>query len=218
MDIANIVKLYTKNKWSLRMIADKYQTNHHYIKRLLLKQGVIIVRNNHKRTLSEEHKNKISESRKRLKNSGWKPYNLGLKVIDMENGKELLYKNMKAHLRYEVSLEWLMSFDDIEKLKLLNKSITRKRDCTGFNTELYIKFIEKFYYDDQFNKIYNLWLRKQDRYSKPSLDHIIPKSKGGRSDDLSNLRFVTWLENRIKNDLDIDEWNRIKSNIKEYLV
>ena len=61
-------------------------------------------------------------------------------------------------------------------------------------------------------------VKKQDRYSKPSLDHIIPKSKGGKLNDLDNLQFITWLENRIKNDLYIDEWNNIKNNIKEYLI
>ena len=167
---------------------------------------------------TEEHKKNISKSRKKLKDRGWKPYNTGLKTMDRENGKEIICKNMKAHLKYDVPLEWLMSFDDIEKLKLLNKSISRKRDNAGFDTDLYIKFIEKFYYDTQFNKVYNLWLKKQDRYSKPSLDHIIPKSKGGKLNDLDNLQFITWLENRIKNDLYIDEWNNIKNNIKEYLI
>ena len=218
MDIGNIIKLYTVDKWSLRMIADKYQTNHHHIKKLLVEQGIPIIKNNHKRIFTEEHKKNISKSRKKLKDRGWKPYNTGLKTMDRENGKEIICKNMKAHLKYDVPLEWLMSFDDIEKLKLLNKSISRKRDNAGFDTDLYIKFIEKFYYDTQFNKVYNLWLKKQDRYSKPSLDHIIPKSKGGKLNDLDNLQFITWLENRIKNDLYIDEWNNIKNNIKEYLI
>lgn len=218
MNTDDIIKLYTIDKWSLRMIAEKYQTNHHYIKRLLLKQGIVIIKNNHKKSLTEEHKNNISKSRKKLKDMGWKPYNLGLKTMSRKNGKELIYKNMKAHLKYDVSLDWLMSFEDIEKLKLLNKSISRKRDCIGFNTELYIKFIEKFYYDTQFNLIYSFWLKKQDKYSKPSLDHIIPRSKGGKLNDLNNLQFITWLENRIKNDLDVDEWNTIKNNIKDYLI
>ena len=46
-------------------------------------------------------------------------------------------KNMKAHLKYDVSFEWLDSFTDIEKLKYLNRSISRKRDCEGFTTEIY---------------------------------------------------------------------------------
>ena len=163
-----------------------------------------------KRIFTEEHKRKISESRKKLKEKGWKPYNLGLKTCDRKNGKELLFKNMKAHLKYNVSLEWLMKFDDIEKLKILNKSITRNRDCANFNTNFYICFIEKFYYDEQFNKIYNKWTENKCKYLKPSLDHINPKSKGCELDDLSNLQFLTWFENRAKNDLSQADWNSIK--------
>lgn len=35
-------------------------------------------------------------------------------------------KNMKAHLKYDVSIEWLSKFEDIEKLKYLNRSLSRK--------------------------------------------------------------------------------------------
>ena len=62
MDIGNIIKLYTVDKWSLRMIADKYQTNHHHIKKLLVGQGIPIIKNNHKRIFTEEHKKNISKS------------------------------------------------------------------------------------------------------------------------------------------------------------
>ena len=91
MNTDDIIKLYTIDKWSLRMIAEKYQTNHHYIKRLLLKQGIVIIKNNHKKSLTEEHKNNISKSRKKLKDMGWKPYNLELKTMSRKNGKELIY-------------------------------------------------------------------------------------------------------------------------------
>ena len=213
MDIQDIIKLYTIDKWSLRMIADKYNTNHHFIKRLLIKQNVEIVKRNNKKKLSEEHKNKIKESRQKLKEQGWKPYNYGKKSSNLA-----LYKNMKNHLRYDITLDWLMQFEDIEKMKVLNKSITRNRDCINFDTNFYKSFIEKFYNDEQFNKIYNLWKNKQDKYLKPSLDHVVPKSKGGDLKDLNNLQFLTWFENRAKNDLSNDEWLKIKNNIKEYLI
>ncbi len=74
-----------------------------------------------KRIFSEEHKRKIGESRKKLKANGWIPYNLGLKMDSLS-----VLKNMKAHLKYDVSIEWLSKFEDIEKLKYLNRSLSRK--------------------------------------------------------------------------------------------
>ena len=103
-----------------------------------------------KRIFTEEHKTKISNSRKKLKANGWKPYNVGLKTIDRKNGKELLFKNMKAHLKYNVTLEWLMQFQDIERVKYLNRAISRKRDSDGFTDDIYMKYIEKFYNNDKF--------------------------------------------------------------------
>ena len=40
-------------------------------------------------------------------------YNLGLKMDSLS-----VLKNMKAHLKYDVSLEWLSKFEDIEKIKV----------------------------------------------------------------------------------------------------
>ena len=58
---------------------------------------------------------------------------------------------------------------------------------------------------------------KNDKYLKPSLDHIIPKSKGG-TDDLDNLQVLTWFENRCKNDMTEKEWNNMKERIGDYLI
>jgi 5-methylcytosine-specific restriction endonuclease McrA len=169
------------------------------------------------RHFTDEHKRKISESRKRLKANGWVPYNKGLKTLDRENGVELILKNMKAHLKYDVSLEWLSQFNDIEKLKYLNRSISRKRDCEGFTTKTYKQFIEKFYYDEKFNSLFDKWIESGDKWIKPSIDHIIPKSKGG-TNELSNLQFLSWFENRCKNDMTQAEWDMLKANIKEYIL
>ena len=75
-------------------------------------------------------------------------------------------------------------------------------------TEQWLKgFMNKFYYDDQFNKYYNDWLNIENRaeYAKPSIDHIIPLIKGGTW-DLSNLRIVPWCVNRAKYNFMPDEW------------
>ena len=164
-----------------------------------------------KREFSEEHKQKISESRKKLKANGWIPYNLGMKM-----DRILVLKNMKAHLKYDVSLEWLNKFEDIEKLKYLNRSISRKRDCEGFTTEIYIQFIENFYYNKRFNELYLKWIETNDKWIKPSLDHIKAKATGG---DLmiDNLQFISWLENRTKIDIEQEKWKEIKKNISYYL-
>ena len=166
---------------------------------------------NNLRVFTKEHRKKISDSRKLLKAKGWVPYNLGLKMSKLS-----LYKNMKAHLKYKVSLEWLESFDDIEKLKYLNKSISRKRDYEGFTTEIYKQFIEKFYSNKKFNELFDRWVETKNKWIKPSLDHIQPKAKNG-SLLLDNLQFISWLENRAKIDISQVEWSKIKSNINYYL-
>ena len=124
---------------------------------------------------------------------------------------------MKSHLRFNVELDWLYKFEDVEKLKFLNKSLTK--DGKYFNTEDYKNFIEKFYNDYKFNKIYNIWLNnKDDKYLKPSLDHINPKANDCNLNDLNNLQFLTWFENRCKNDMNQNEWNKLKNNINSYLI
>lgn len=213
-----IVNKYVNNKYSLRYLAEIFNTNHHLIKRILLKNGIKITRRNTLKKLTEEHKQKISNSRKKLKENGWIPYNKGLKTIDRKNGKELLYKNMIAHLRFDIVLDWLMKFENFEKLKCLNKAITKRNERFNVDSKWYINYIEKFYDDPQFNKIYNKWKEnKDDKYLLPTLDHINPKSNGG-SDDLYNLQFLSWFENRAKNNLSQKKWEELKQNINQYLL
>lgn len=208
-------KLYVNDRWTLRMIAEKFNTNHHFVKRKLLEMGVKITRRNSLKKFSDEHKRKISESRKKLKLNGWLPYNTGIKIIEQKNGREILLKNMKGHLRYNVSFEWLNQFDDIEKLKYLNRTIGRKRDNENFTTDIYKQFIEKFYNDKQFNYLYDEWIKTNNKWIKPSLDHIIPKSKNGEL-SIENLRFISWIENRSKVNILQKDWDEIKKNINYY--
>jgi hypothetical protein len=167
--------------------------------------------NKNKRTFTEEHKKKISESRKQLKYNGWIPYNLGMKM-----DRTSVLKNMRSHLKYDVTFDWLDTFEDIEKLKFLNRSISRKRDCAGFTTNIYIKFIEKFYFDKKFNELYSKWINTNDKWIKPSLDHIKAKSLGG-SLLIDNLQFISWLENRAKMNIEQEKWDKLKKNINYYL-
>jgi 5-methylcytosine-specific restriction endonuclease McrA len=205
LDTNEIVYLYTIEEMSLRAIAAKFKTDHHGIKRKLVSAGVEI-REKQKRVFSEEHRKNISKACR-----GRASWSTGKKM-----DRQALIKNMISHLEYDVSYEWADSFQDIEKLKFLNRSISRSRDRGGFTTETYIKFIEKFYYDENFNRLYELWIKTGNKWIKPSLDHIVPKSNNGEL-GIQNLTFLSWFENRAKADISLEEWNDIKNNMEYYL-
>jgi len=132
--------------------------------------------------------------------------------------KGSLYKNMAAHLRFDVSSEWLSGFSDIEKLKFMNSAITRRGGRFDLTTAEYIKYIGKFYKEDQFNKIYSAWVDSDfNKWKRPTIDHINPRTNGG-CNKLDNLQFLTWFENRTKCDMTQTEWDEVKKNIKEYLI
>ena len=183
-----IVKLY-ETGWSMRSIADHLGTNHKLISRELKRNGV--------------------KTRQPKNLRGIKKF-----ICDIERN----YNNMATHLRFNVSTTWLMKFKDFEKLKLLNDVITNRSGRWDISTEWYMKYIERFYSDSGFNSIYEHWLDSgKDPYKKPSIDHIIPKAKGG-TNAIENLQFLTWFENRCKNDMYQEDWNKLKSNIEEYFI
>ena len=108
---------------------------------------------------------------------------------------------MKAHLRFNVSLRWLQQFPNIDKLMILNDCITNRSGRFACSTKWYQVYIRKFYNDPQFNLVYLNWIGSdKERYLKPSIDHITPKAKGG-TNKISNLQFLSWFENRCKNEL-----------------
>jgi hypothetical protein len=188
MEKTEIVKMYNSGK-SMREIALIFSTNHKLISKILKSEGV--------------------ETRSPLNLRGKKKF---------ECSKERLYNNMATHLRFEVSVVWLMKFEDFDKLKLLNDVITNRENRYNESTNWYKSYIEFFYYDDKFNNIYKNWIKSDfERYKKPSIDHKVSKSKGG-TNDISNLQFLTWFENRCKNNMSQKEWNDVKNNLKDYFI
>lgn len=113
--------------------------------------------------------------------------------------------------------QWLYKFytNNWEKFQYLHSSIIR---TSGIKTEDwnskedYKEFYEYFYYNEQFNKVWEFWnSQPNDKVTfydmaKPSLDHIIPKAKGG-TNAKENLQFLTVFENLSKRDMTMEEWN-----------
>ena len=199
-----VIDAYIPHKTTLREVGRIVGIDHHRVKRILELEGMPIFKGN-QMPFTDEHKKNISKACK-----GRKAWSKGKKMP-----KESLYKNMASHIRFNVSSEWLSQFDDVEKLKFLNDSLSRKRDSKGFDTERYKSFILKFYNDDKFNVLYEKWIMTSDKWVRPSLDHINPKANGG-CNDLSNLQFLSWLENRTKSDMSQNEWDKVKANIGWY--
>ena len=73
-----------------------------------------------------------------------------------------------------------------------------------------IEFIDFFYYNEQFNTIFNLWVAcDRQQYLVPSVDHKISKINGG-GDEITNLHFITYAENMWKNSMNWEEWCQFK--------
>lgn len=203
--IDDICAAYIPGETSLRSIANKFGTNHHYVRRALQSKNIPIVRAK-RPPFSDEHRARISASSKGRK-SPW----AGKKVT-----REMLCKNMAQKIRFDVSWEWVNQFEDLEKLKFLNRCITPRDKRFQVTTEWYIEYINRFYYCDNFNRIYDKWLNNdKGSYFRPTIDHIVPVSKGG-DNSLENLQFLTWFENRCKNDMSQNEWDIMKSKINDY--
>lgn len=110
--------------------------------------------------------------------------------------------------------EYLLDFNDFDKFLFIHRAITHTINLINIDILRYKEYIEYFYKQEQFNKLYNFW-KKQTRldvfydWAKPSIDHIIPKAKGG-TNDLSNLQFLTTFENLTKRDMTMEEWKNFK--------
>ena len=114
----------------------------------------------------------------------------------------------------DLNEQYLCSFDDFDKFLFIHRSITHSINLINIDITRYKEYIEHFYYQNEFNSLYHFWL-KQPRgttfydLAKPSLDHILPKSRGG-TNDLENLQFLTIFENLAKRDMTWEEWQKFK--------
>ncbi len=203
-----IKRLYTEEKYTLRKIGKILGKDHHFIKRRLQEMGIEITQKDRKRDpCTEEHKRKISEKSKG-RSGYWKGKKMPIEVN---------YKNMLAHIQWDVGLDFLMQFSDIEKLKCLNRMLSRDRVSKHFDSEKYKMFIEKFYYDENFNSQFEIFALSGNKWDMPSLDYIIPLSNGGTW-DLENLQIISWFENRAKCDMDNEEFSRmVQKYLSKYL-
>ena len=188
IDETSVIQDYTDGA-SLRKVAALHGIDHHRVKRILVKNGV--------------------EIRQPKRCVGLRKY---------ENAFISKYANMANHLRFDVSLSWLLQFQDYEKLKFLNKQIINRDRRFNESTEWYVQYIEHFYCDETFNRLYKRYLDSgKQKYFKPSLDHITPRSLGG-TNDLDNLQYVTLLENMCKRNIPNDDWIKIRANISDYFM
>ena len=123
-----------------------------------------------------------------------------------------------ASAREGIDEEYLYSFKDFDKFLFIHKMLTHITDNyygTKCDINEYKAAVQYFYEDKQFNQIYKFWQNHTNESStfydlaKPSIDHIIPLSRGGTS-KLSNLQILTVFENLAKRDMTMEEWNIFK--------
>lgn len=124
-----------------------------------------------------------------------------------------------ASARKDLTSEHLKVFrGDFEKFLFVHKILKANTDkyYTDCPIEEYLKAITTLYNDFQFNAIYKFWQSQMEEkkttyydWAKPSLDHIIPRSRGG-SHQIDNLQILTVFENLAKRDMTWDEWQNFK--------
>ena len=84
---------------------------------------------------------------------------------------------MAARMRTEIDLS---DYESLDKLRLLIGVTSRHFKYLGHTDEVRKAFLDRFYFDDGFNAVYDAWIaHEKDKWRYPSLDHINPKANGG---------------------------------------
>ena len=111
--------------------------------------------------------------------------------------------------------EFLDSFDDFDKFLFIHRTIRAAiGNFSSLEKDKYKELINYFYNQKQFNDIYKFWLSQEKTntfydWAKPSIDHIVPKTKGG-TNNINNLQYLTVYENLNKRDMTMEEWEQFK--------
>lgn len=121
-----------------------------------------------------------------------------------------------ASSREGITENFVEQFEDFDYYLLVHKILvsTTDRYYIDCDIKIYEKAISYLYNDKQLKMIYDFWTT-QDKsktyydWAKPSLDHKIPKSRGG-TNDIENLQILTVFENLSKRDMTQEEWEDFK--------
>ena len=199
MQVSEVCNLYKVERWTLRRIAEKFGTNHHRIKRILAGEGIEITNERRIREPMPEAQRALIGNATR----GRKAWNKGVRANEQQ-----IRKYIKARMRTKIDLDL---YEDLNKLQLLIRLTSKHFKHLGVNDEVRKAFLDKFYFDEAFNKIYDKWqLTGENKWYFPSLDHKVSKFNG-ENWELDNLQFLTWFENRAKAEMNQDEWDKFKS-------
>lgn len=194
IDKKELIRLYLEERLSINKLWKIYKSSNWYIRKILEDNNIEINHKNRKKYIfTVEHKRKIWEKSK------WRKTRLWMKVSE-----EQRRKNMIWHLKTDVTIKDIEKYNNLDMLMFLNKVISRHKN--NFNTKKdYIAYLDKFFFDDMFNKLYLNWINnwKGKRY-RPSLEHLLPISRWWTF-DLENLTFTTWFENRAKAEMTLQE-------------
>ena len=199
MQANEVRRLYVDEMWTLRRIADHFGTNHHRVKRALVALGVEITNAHRLREpMTVERRAQIGKQSR-----GRKAWNKGVTADEAQ-----IRRMMKARMRTGIDLD---AYPDLQRLQLLVRLTSKHFKHLGSDAARKA-FLDRFYFDGQFNRIYDKWLESgKSKWLFPSLDHKVSKCNGG-SWELDNLQFLTWFENRAKAEMNQDEWESFKQS------
>ena len=195
-----MARLYVQQGMTLRDVAAMAKRSHHVVRLALLGQGVAIRSRSERfrgRTVTDAARANMSAAAKRTFQNGRVTWSKGM-VCSPEKRLRMMAARMCSSLDFS-------RYIDTGRLRFLLHYVTKRRSLAQGDAGRKA-FLDAFYDDEAFVAVYVQWLiRGKCKWSRPSLDHIVPISAGGTW-HLDNLRFITWFENRAKADMTQDAW------------